>query len=229
MGTGQFCTNPGLVLLIRGPHSDAFVSAVAQRFAAAPVGTLLSSSVQKSLQAEYPAADAAGAERLTGDALTDRRRATAAPIRCCGSAADSSWTSPRTFQIEAFGNASLVVRGGRRAASCGRSRMPRGEPDGLHLQRSGRVRRRQLRPGGTGLAAEGGTPAQRQDAHRRGGQSGDESWRSVSGHRPSADSRRSGFPHRCGGLPCYNATTMCGPRACRPGCATHDPAGGCGD
>ena len=50
LGTGQFCTNPGLVLLMGGPRSDAFVAAVVERFAAAPVGPLLSSSVQRSLQ-----------------------------------------------------------------------------------------------------------------------------------------------------------------------------------
>ena len=51
MGTGQFCTNPGLVLLERGELTDRFLAAVATHFAAAPVGTLLSRSVQQSLQA----------------------------------------------------------------------------------------------------------------------------------------------------------------------------------
>src|SRR5439155_19574552 len=41
MGTGQFCTNPGLVILVAGPEADAFVAAVQAKFAAAPVGTLV--------------------------------------------------------------------------------------------------------------------------------------------------------------------------------------------
>ena len=49
MGTGQFCTNPGLVLLVQGDATDAFVRLVAGRFQAVPVGTLLSGDVQQSL------------------------------------------------------------------------------------------------------------------------------------------------------------------------------------
>src|SRR5262245_23863762 len=40
MGTGQFCTNPGLVFLIAGPESDAFLATVREKFTLAPVGTL---------------------------------------------------------------------------------------------------------------------------------------------------------------------------------------------
>ena len=42
MGTGQFCTNPGLVLLLAGEYTDQFVKAITSKFAEAPVGTLLS-------------------------------------------------------------------------------------------------------------------------------------------------------------------------------------------
>ena len=35
---GQFCTNPGLVILLASPESDAFLSAVGDRFATRPVG-----------------------------------------------------------------------------------------------------------------------------------------------------------------------------------------------
>ena len=42
MGAGQFCTNPGMVLLVAGEKTDAFVADVAKRFAEAPIGTLLS-------------------------------------------------------------------------------------------------------------------------------------------------------------------------------------------
>src|SRR5262249_37777555 len=42
MGTGQFCTNPGLVILLSGPQTDMFLQAVADKFQAAPAGVLLS-------------------------------------------------------------------------------------------------------------------------------------------------------------------------------------------
>jgi alpha-ketoglutaric semialdehyde dehydrogenase len=53
MGTGQFCTNPGMVLLIDGEASERFIEDVKQRFEGAPVGTLLSDSVKKSLHESH--------------------------------------------------------------------------------------------------------------------------------------------------------------------------------
>ena len=70
--------------------SDAFVTAVAQRFAAAPVGTLLSSSVQRSLQESIRQLLLAGAERVTGDTVPDRAWLPLRRIPCCEFAANSS-------------------------------------------------------------------------------------------------------------------------------------------
>ncbi|MEZ6044800.1 MAG: aldehyde dehydrogenase family protein [Planctomycetaceae bacterium] len=39
MGTGQFCTNPGLVILPKSDLADKFVNGVKEKFAAAPAGT----------------------------------------------------------------------------------------------------------------------------------------------------------------------------------------------
>src|SRR5262249_3134819 len=66
MGTGQFCTNPGLVFLMAGPEADAFVKLVGDRFAAGPVGTLLGEGVLKHLDRGIGALRAAGAEVVTG-------------------------------------------------------------------------------------------------------------------------------------------------------------------
>ncbi len=49
MGTGQFCTNPGVVVLPGGATSETFVNAVAKRFREAPAGTMLGEGVRKSL------------------------------------------------------------------------------------------------------------------------------------------------------------------------------------
>lgn len=108
MGTGQFCTNPGLVLLLAGEASERFVSMLASRFDAAAVGTLLSSSVAKSLQASLATLEQAGAVRLTenradvgvGYALANTL------LRISG---EQFLADPETMQTEAFGNASLVV------------------------------------------------------------------------------------------------------------------------
>ena len=40
MGTGQFCTNPGMVLMLSGNETDAFINAVAAKFAAGTPGTI---------------------------------------------------------------------------------------------------------------------------------------------------------------------------------------------
>ncbi len=42
MGTGQFCTNPGVVLLLKDTASEAFIDAVKDKFSSTAAGTLLS-------------------------------------------------------------------------------------------------------------------------------------------------------------------------------------------
>ncbi|MGC4004486.1 MAG: aldehyde dehydrogenase family protein [Pirellulales bacterium] len=48
-GAGQFCTNPGLVVLLSGSESEVFVQGVVNRFKALTPGTLLSKRVQDGL------------------------------------------------------------------------------------------------------------------------------------------------------------------------------------
>ena len=66
VGCGQFCTNPGLVLLLAGAATETFVDTVAARFRAAPVGTLLSVAVADHLAAGVARLREAGAEALAG-------------------------------------------------------------------------------------------------------------------------------------------------------------------
>ena len=54
MGTGQFCTNPGLVVTVAGDKTSQFIDDLVTRFSQAPVGTLLSAGVQKSLGQRRP-------------------------------------------------------------------------------------------------------------------------------------------------------------------------------
>jgi 2,5-dioxopentanoate dehydrogenase len=107
MGTGQFCTNPGLIVAMAGPNTDTFVDAVVSKFQTAAPGTLLSTAVQKSLTSAIAVLVQAGAELLCGGE--------AVPGRCSVSntllrvAARKFLGDPEKFQTEAFGNASLVV------------------------------------------------------------------------------------------------------------------------
>ena len=108
MGAGQFCTNPGMVLLVAGEKTDAFVADVAKRFAEAPIGTLLSKSVAKSLVENLGTLKKAGAEVLTGNSAGGGNGYSAANtlLRVSG---EQFIADPETMQTEAFGNASLIV------------------------------------------------------------------------------------------------------------------------
>ncbi|MES2442814.1 MAG: aldehyde dehydrogenase (NADP(+)) [Pseudomonadota bacterium] len=50
MGAGQFCTNPGLVLAIRGPGLDRFLTAAADAVGVAPAATMLTPGIHKAYE-----------------------------------------------------------------------------------------------------------------------------------------------------------------------------------
>lgn len=108
MGTGQFCTNPGLVLAIAGPATDALLESVGQKFAGAPVGTLLGEGVLKHLEAGIATLRSAGAEVVAGGATGGGKgysyRNTLLKV-----AASRFLKNPAALQTEAFGNSSLWV------------------------------------------------------------------------------------------------------------------------
>ncbi len=108
MGTGQFCTNPGVVFLVAGPETDAFVAAVQAKFAAAPVGTLLSEGVLRHLERGVQALRAAGAEVVTGGESGGGKGASYRNtlLRVSG---DAFLSHAQELQTEAFGNCSLFV------------------------------------------------------------------------------------------------------------------------
>ncbi len=108
MGTGQFCTNPGLVVLKSGEKAEAFITAVAEKFAAAPAGTLLGEGVERSLRAGIVAIQQTGAHVVTGNQPVDAERCCHANtlLRATGK---SFLENPEGHQAEAFGNASLIV------------------------------------------------------------------------------------------------------------------------
>jgi len=108
MGTGQFCTNPGLAVLIAGDSTTAFVDRLKLAFQEAPVGTLLSKNVADSLTRGISELTWAGAEVLVGGAGGGGRGYSHANtlLRASGK---QFIENPRALQTEAFGNASLIV------------------------------------------------------------------------------------------------------------------------
>lgn len=108
MGTGQFCTNPGLVILLAGEPAEEFIGAVSARFTAAPPGALLSQGVAGALRESLAQLAQAGAETVVGGRPAGgegyRHANTLMRVK-----AKRFLAHPKQLQTEAFGNASLVV------------------------------------------------------------------------------------------------------------------------
>jgi alpha-ketoglutaric semialdehyde dehydrogenase len=108
MGTGQFCTNPGLVILLAGKQTDRLIAVLAEKFKAAPVGTLLSGGVAKSLAEGIDKLVKAGAEVLAGGTSGGGQGHSHANtlLKATG---QQFLAAPEAMQTEAFGNESLLV------------------------------------------------------------------------------------------------------------------------
>ncbi len=108
MGTGQFCTNPGLVILLAGSETDRWVEQVAQSFEKATPGTLLSRGVAESLASNVAQLVESGATVLVG-----ARRGGGTGHSFANTlltvTGNQFLDDPATFQTEAFGNESLFV------------------------------------------------------------------------------------------------------------------------
>lgn len=108
MGAGQFCTNPGLVILPAGPEADAFIADVAERFAAAPVGTMLSAQVKSDFLKGVHSLTQAGAELVRGGEELEESRA-AVSNTLLQTTGRQFLENPAAFQTECFGNSTLMV------------------------------------------------------------------------------------------------------------------------
>ncbi|WEN15031.1 aldehyde dehydrogenase family protein [Rhodanobacter sp. AS-Z3] len=108
MGSGQFCTNPGLLVVPDGAAGDAFVGNALTLFAGAAPGVLFSRGVLEQLDASVTALRDWGAVCLTGASsagLGYRYRPTLLQV-----SARAFLKNPRELQREAFGPTSLLVR-----------------------------------------------------------------------------------------------------------------------
>lgn len=108
MGTGQFCTNPGLVILLDDEKSRALVDRIAEQFRQAPVGTLLSRSVEANLAQSVKLLVEAGARIVAGDGASTGTGYSFANTLLTVTG-KQFLAKPEALQTEAFGNVSLVV------------------------------------------------------------------------------------------------------------------------
>ena len=108
MGAGQFCTNPGLLIMLKSQEADRFVSGVTDKYKSSPAGTLLSKSVESSLVKSISILCGAGADLLAGGNKVEGGRCAVAntALRVTG---EKFLSDAHSFQTEAFGNAVLIV------------------------------------------------------------------------------------------------------------------------
>ena len=106
MGGGQFCTNPGLVILPK--ESDALVLAMAERFAAAPCPTMLSGGTREHYERGLQVLADTGAEQVAQAEAADDDRISVRPTLFKIDAA-TFVKHAGLFQTEVFGPCSLLV------------------------------------------------------------------------------------------------------------------------
>lgn len=108
MATGQFCTNPGLVIVPKGDAGEGLIAAVAERFSKAPVGTMLAEGVRQSFARGVQTILDAGAALVAGGRPGGGKGVCFQNtlLRVSGS---RFLSHPVVFQTEAFGNGSLMV------------------------------------------------------------------------------------------------------------------------
>jgi len=106
MGAGQFCTNPGIAVLIGGAEADAFTSAVSDALATVGAQTMLTGGIA--------AAYRAGRDRIAGSrgvqevltSMCDLRSATP----CLYAVTGRDWLANQELGEEVFGPLGLIVR-----------------------------------------------------------------------------------------------------------------------
>jgi alpha-ketoglutaric semialdehyde dehydrogenase len=105
-GVGQFCTNPGLIVVQRSPAAEAWVQALAAKLGATPEATMLTPGIKKA----FAAHTAVRTQQAGVKVLAEVKTTTA-----CGAAPFWFETEAKTFlgnaglSEEIFGPSSLVV------------------------------------------------------------------------------------------------------------------------
>ncbi|HET6734320.1 aldehyde dehydrogenase family protein, partial [Mycobacterium sp.] len=106
LGSGQFCTNPGLVIAVDGPDLDKFIAAARDALAETAPTAMLTPNIADNYRH--------GVEALQQEAeLIARGVADDAPTVCRAalfSADASTFMASDTLQTEVFGASSLIVR-----------------------------------------------------------------------------------------------------------------------
>jgi NADP-dependent aldehyde dehydrogenase len=106
LGAGQFCTNPGIAVLIDGPEADAFVTAAKTALAEVPAQCMLTDGMAEAFRTGRDRMAAAPGATSVLDAGSSGRMAGPALFQTTGAA----WLARHDLAEEVFGPLGLVVR-----------------------------------------------------------------------------------------------------------------------
>ncbi|UAB91436.1 aldehyde dehydrogenase (NADP(+)) (plasmid) [Ruegeria sp. SCSIO 43209] len=105
MGAGQFCTNPGIAVIIEGPDADAFQAAAEAGLSSVAEQTMLTDGIAEAYRNGVSrVAAGTGVSKIIG---TSRKSRDAAPYLFTVSGDD--WLANRELQEEVFGPLGIIV------------------------------------------------------------------------------------------------------------------------
>jgi NADP-dependent aldehyde dehydrogenase len=115
LGTGQFCTNPAMVLALDGPDLDAFLAEAGSRVAAVKPGSMLHRGIHQAYCEGVERIEALGGVRVRARGEgADPARAEAAAV-LFEAAGEAYFRHPEILREEVFGPSSVVLRCGSAA------------------------------------------------------------------------------------------------------------------
>jgi NADP-dependent aldehyde dehydrogenase len=107
MGVGQFCTNPGLVVLKAGAEADRFVAALAEQIRGCAPGTMLGAGIQSAYQAGVGRLGAhPNVEQVEASGGVGERQVGAAVFTTTA----AHFLADHSLEEEVFGPATLIVQ-----------------------------------------------------------------------------------------------------------------------
>ncbi|WP_137109384.1 aldehyde dehydrogenase (NADP(+)) [Rhodobacter sp. SY28-1] len=106
LGAGQFCTNPGIAVVIDGPDADAFVEAAKAAVGAVGPQTMLTDGIAEAFRAGRDRVARGSGVRSVLTSTCDLRNATPYLFEVSG----ADWLADHNLAEEVFGPLGLIVR-----------------------------------------------------------------------------------------------------------------------
>ncbi|WP_417742000.1 aldehyde dehydrogenase (NADP(+)) [Salipiger sp.] len=105
MGAGQFCTNPGALVLIEGPETEAFLAAAKEALEATAPQTMLTEGIADAYRAGAKTLSSQSGVQEVMTSSCDQRNAAPYLLRTTGSA----WMENETLGHEVFGPLGIAI------------------------------------------------------------------------------------------------------------------------